>query len=171
MDQDLDQMASVALGLKREISEKEAELEELRSKERELLFTKIPNWLNEHGLTAATALRCKISMKTAVHASVKKSLSAEQRELAFNWIRQHGGDRIIQPNVVIKNGSEAYAEELRKVGADAVYAPEVNHQTLSSFMSDLLGVKAGSLAVVTPDEVPAALGLYIENSVTIKETN
>lgn len=160
----LGEHAKRAAFLQQYIDDKTAELEGASNELREILEKKMPDIMQEIGISDIKLITGeKLIMKPYYSASI----SAENPKPAFDWLKENGHDSIIKNEVkaIFGKGSDNLVEklmgELNKLMPDTFNQKKSVHaSTLKSFVKEL--VEAG-----TPP--PAELfHLYIGNKVTIK---
>jgi len=168
---DSDDLKSVA-GIARTIAAKEAEIEELDARLKQtkkdllkLTDEDLPGLLHEMGLA-------KFSLEDGSEVAIKPtygaSIKVDNRESAFQWLRDNGYDDIIKNSVVCSfgRGEDDAALEFSRLAAEKGYVPEnkteVHPQTLKAWVKE---------RVETGEEFPMELfGAYVGQRAFIKRT-
>jgi uncharacterized small protein (DUF1192 family) len=168
---DSDDLKSVA-GIARTIAAKEAEIDELEAQLKQtkkdllkLTDEDLPGLLHEMGLA-------KFSLEDGSEVAIKPtygaSIKVDNRESAFQWLRDNGYDDIIKNSVVCSfgRGEDDAALEFSRLAAEKGYVPEnkteVHPQTLKAWVKE---------RVETGEEFPMELfGAYVGQRAFIKRT-
>jgi len=168
---DSDGLKSVA-EIARTIAAKEAEIDELDAKIKEtkkelmkLTDEDLPALLQEMGLAKFTLDDgSEVNVKPTYGASIK----VDNRESAFNWLRENGYDDIIKNSVICSfgRGEDETALQFSRMAQEAGFIPEnkteVHPQTLKAWVKE---------RVESGDEFPMDLfGAFVGQRAYIKRT-
>lgn len=166
-----DDLKSVA-GIARAIAAKETAIEELEAQLKQtkkdllkLTDEDLPGLLQEMGLA-------KFSLEDGSEVAIKPtygaSIKVDNRESAYQWLRDNGYDDIIKNSVVCSfgRGEDDAALEFSRLAAEKGYAPEnkteIHPQTLKAWVKE---------RVETGEEFPMELfGAYVGQRAFIKRT-
>lgn len=146
------------------VSQREAELAAAQAEERALSEVDIPELMKALRLRELTL---EDGSKLKVGEALRTSISAENREAAHAWLKEHGQEAIIKRTVVaaFNRGEERKASELvtalLKQGVSAKSEEKVESSTLKKVIGDML--KGGA-------PVPMELfGAFLQTFTDIKQ--
>lgn len=96
-----------------------------------------------------------------------------KRAECFDWLRAHEAADIIKSEILIPESedqklSRDVLDKIKGLGLFCSLEETVNTQSLQALFRDLFGMKKGSMIRMTPEEVPAAFGVYRYRKVTLK---
>jgi hypothetical protein len=145
-----------------QIADAEAGLSVLKQQKEELERKKIPDALLEAGLSEIVTMDgLKVTTKM-IYGAIPK----ESKEMAFNWMDQHGHGSLIKRQVSIAfdkgstDAAKAAEAAIRELGLEPKTSLDVHHQTWASFAKEQTN-KGVSLPF---DE----WGVYVGQKATIK---
>lgn len=165
---DLKSVAAIARTIaskEEELAQLEAQIKETKKELLKLTDEDLPGLLHEMGLA-------KFSLEDGSEVSVKPtygaSIKVDNRDAAFQWLRDNGYDDIIKNSVICSfgRGEDEMATQFSRMAAEQGYVPEnkteVHPQTLKAWVKE---------RVETGEEFPMELfGAYVGQRAFIKRT-
>ena len=156
----LEDLSSQLVQLRAKITEKELELANLKTQETKLNKETFPQFMLRYGLRELKlASGSTISIKKDVYARIPKEPA--RRKEAIAWLKEHGGEEIVKEALTVDDPDEALLKVIQDMGVFYSVDQEVNTNSLLAFLREALGLKKGTLARVSIEDVSPALGLYI----------
>lgn len=126
--------------LEDQIADSETHIKALKAEKHKLSTELIPSLMAEMGTERIDVDGVAVTVKPIVHASI----SEENREKAFAWLRENGHDDIIKNDVVLSFGKgqdnvvKALIEDLREDGFRPEHKVHVHPMTLKAFVREQL---------------------------------
>lgn len=106
-----------------------------------------------------------VKVQEVVHCNVPK-LDLVARRKAFEWLEANGAGDIIKDELVVSKPSEELISKLA-LDYDVERKKDVNTNSLRAFMADILGIKQGSTARISEEEVPEYMQLFVEKQTKV----
>lgn len=138
------------MALQDEIEKTKDLLKDLETKERFLSREVIPNLLHQVGVSEIkTTDGATVQVKPFIKASITKA----NQEKAFAWLRDNGLDDIIKNQVMVNfqknedNRAKDVFEDLKEKGLTVMRKEEVNTNTLTAQLKDLILEKGQTVPV------------------------
>lgn len=135
----LSDLASVQVNLETSIFELEKKLSELKSQLKSVSEVSIPDYMQECGISE---FKLTDGHKITVKPFYQGSISPENSEHAFEWLRKNNHDDLIKNNVSLTfgKGEDNLAEDLLIILGNLGYSPDhkktVHPQTLKAFIRE-----------------------------------
>ena len=146
-----------------EVEKLEEILKEAKKERDKISYEDLPSLLQEIGITS---LELFDGSKVKVSAVYGAHIKVENREEAFNWLREKGHDDIIKNTVSLPFGrgeddkAETFIKLAQSAGFDVNQKAEVHSQTLKAFVKEM--IEGGK------DFPEQLFGAYVGHKATIK---
>ena len=145
----------------------EEELKAAKERERLLSREQIPDLLLSRGLSEIkTSDGKKVIVKEKIACGVPKD--PVKKKTVLNWVIEQGGSSIIDKTLTVDEPEQKLKDQLLKDGIPFKSDVAVHHMRFRSFLSELLGLKKGSIATIEPNDVPSEANLFVYKETTIK---
>ncbi len=124
--------------LEDEIADAETHIKSLKQQKHALATEIIPGLMDQMGVERLDVDGVSVARKNVVHAHI----SADRKDEAFAWLREHGCDDIIKNDVICSFGRGQDNEagdvvgELRKQGYDPQQKTHIHAMTLKAFVRE-----------------------------------
>jgi len=150
-----------------EIAAVEEQLATLKSVKRTLEEQTIPMFMDQHGVA-------EVKLANGRMVTVGEDLfcrlpeDVEKRMFALEWLREHGAGDKVKNEATIEQVSDETLEFLNSNGIGYRKVENVHPASLKAWFKELVGLKKGSVAQMSPDEIPQEFGVYIRRTTKIK---
>ena len=134
----LSQLVSQLNYLDGEITNFESLLKDLKKRKHQLQTDRIPNLMNDMGLDRVDVDGLTVQTKLTVHASIP----VDNKEKAFDWLRENGLDDIIKNDVMVSftkgqdNRAGDLVGRLEAEGYDPKQKTHIHPSTLKAFVKE-----------------------------------
>jgi len=146
-----------------EVEKLEGFLKEAKKERDKISYEDLPSLLQEIGMTS---FELSDGSKVKVGAVYGAHIKVENREEAFNWLREKGHDDIIKNTVSLPfgrgedNKAKTFIKLAQSEGFDVNQKAEVHNQTLKAFVKEM--IEGGQ------DFPEQLFGAYVGHKATIK---
>lgn len=150
--------------LQDKINEISLQLKDLKEEESKLREEIIPMFLESKGMKSITFdTGEKIEIIKDLFVSIPKEDLIAKYE-ALKWLSINGGGYLIKDELIIDEPTEELLITLRNLQIEYTQEKNVNTNSLKAWFKEQLGMKKGTLPVISIDNVPKSLNLFIKNN-------
>jgi len=161
-------LAQTLVDVRVKIASLEESLAVEKELEKKLSEVEIPAFMTKLSVNElALNSGARITIKEELYAAVPKD--ATKRMIAMDWLSAHGGGELIKDVLTVQDPEERIIEELEAVGATYERNKDVNTNSLKAFFKEALGLKKGSTARITLNDVAKELNVYIQRVTKVAE--
>jgi hypothetical protein len=144
----------------------EGELEEAKKVADNIAKKVLPEMLLSAGFeTLGLANGKKIEIKEEVYVNVPKD--PFKKRVLFNWMKQQGAEYLIRKELKVDDPSEELMNELSTKGVSYDKSENVNVNSFKAFIREGLGLKKGSVATFSKEDVPSECNLFINREAKV----
>jgi hypothetical protein len=107
----------------------------------------------------------KIEIKEEVYVNVPKD--PFKKRALFNWMKQQGAEYLIRNELKVDDPTEELMNELSTKGVSYTKNEDVNTNSFKAFIREGLGLKKGSVATFSKEDVPPECNLFINREAKV----
>lgn len=150
-----------------EIAAAEDQLATLKSVKRTLEEQTIPMFMDQHGV-AEMKLSNGRTVTVGEDLFCRLPEDSEKRMFALQWLKEHGAEDKIRNEATIEQVSPDTLDLLNRNGIGYRKVETVHPASLKAWFKEFVGLKKGTVAQASPDEIPAEFGVYVRRTTKIK---
>lgn len=117
----------------------------------------IPEFYKANGIS-------KLSLADGTVLSVEQKITCspkkESRTALVQWLKSNGGGDLVKEELVV---NDVFADRLKELAVPFTAKSEVNTNSLKSWLSEQLGLKAGCVSRMNYEDIPDFVNFYRYN--------
>ena len=142
------------------------ELEEAEKVVENLAKKVIPEMLMQHGLEELKLSNGRqVTIKEDVFVAIPKD--PFKKRAIFKWLADQGAGDLIRSELKVDDPTESLMDELSAKGVAYSKEENVNTNSFKAFIREGLGMKKGSLATFSKEDVPKECNLFINREAKV----
>jgi hypothetical protein len=128
-----------------------------------LAMETIPEFYKANGISKMTlADGTVLSVEQKITCSPKK----ESKPELIKWLKSKGGEDLVKEELAVNN---VFADKLKDLGVPFIAKGDVNTNSLKSWLSEQLGLKAGCVSRMNFEDIPDYVNFYRYNTTTVSK--